>query len=740
MADPIDWSLLKTPDFLGGAMNAYAAGRTMAREQGVQRALQGALTDPTTAMQGVLAYGDLPTASALSALTYQQAQRQMLQRGMADVFGGGEGAPSTAPPAPAPAQGAPDAAVAPAPDTTPQNPTAADFAALPPAQLAHASMVLDTFDRVGLQLQQLPYAQRQAALAAERPALVQAGVPAQMIDSFDPTDGNIQEVHENIAATRRMMPGGAATMQAPTSADANANAPVPAAAGAPPPPASPTPLTQAKLINGQWVEVPTAPGPLRAGPPDANASAPAPTNAPAAPPPPPLITAASPGATNLPSTASAPVGGAPAASAPAANPQAAGGLNLTDPRTQRGLEMMAFGGANIDPLVALGTATMPQYDTTRSGLVFNKRTGKFVNAGPNDQGIVPVVDASGNVTGARELPGFDAALANQAEARSEGEGKGKLTYAQAIAQAESGGHAAGELPYAGALSQAESGGHAAGEAPYQVVEIPNSDGSTTKGVLRVVNGQTTFTPIQPGAGAVAGPGGPDSSNGVAAPAFNQSQPTNEHTFAEHDAAAYSETLSKEASPEIQTHLQIAVATAQQAVHAAMAIDPNLWTPQAKAVADFGNALHSLTGLPFDTKKANDLNYYSALIPQVTRGSFATFPRLEKEFELVKDAIPSLKTPRDAAALTFATIAATNQRNLDFAQFANSYNGPHSEAALNRAWQTSPLGSRSVFADPIFRQLTIDGKPAVYIPRTPVNGHLWGIFRPGTPNAQPFLVQ
>src|SRR6185312_5479553 len=370
-------------------------------------------------------------------------------------------------------------------------------------------------------------------------------------------------------------------------------------------------------------------------------------------------------------------------------------------------------------ITSLGSAVLPTMDVTRSGLVFDKHTGKFVNAGPNEQGIEYNIDpSSGRITGAHNVAGYPEATAEQERAR------------EAAKQGV-------DVQFAGPRARAEAAGHGAGAAPYEVVEIPNSDGSVSKGVLHVdAQGNTYFLPIR----AV---GSPQGAPGQPAPSVGTSQTPGAKTFAEHDAAALMDTIQKEASPERQVALQGAIASAQQAVKSAMAINPNEWTPANLQIQKTLNAISASSPIKFDTSKANDLSYYQTLIPQITRGSFSTFPRLEKEFELVKDAIPSLKTPRDAAALTFATIAATNQRNLDFAMFATQYtaSGNTSEAGLNRAWQASALGQRSLFADPTFQGLQIDGKPATFInPKPAPNGHVYGVFRPGTPYAQTFLVQ
>lgn len=656
MPAEIDWSLFKPPgDQVTTALNAYETGRALAQKYGVQKALADAASSPggiSSAVGPILAYGDIPDAATVSNIGYQQVQRQNLQTGYGMVFGGspvGAGgatqAPVVQPPQPQPAQPTAQPAAEPQqPQPSPQH-----FASIPPEGLAKVNGYLDTLDRLGVELSSLPYDQRAARLAQEKPALVAAGVPQNVLDGFDPTDANIAQAHEGVAETRRMLPGGAASAQDPQQGAPQAVAPTAA------PPAAPQ-----------------APMPPQAAP-QAPMASPAPQ---------------------------------PAATQPAQGH----GLNLQDPNVQRGLMLIQAGGGDIGPIVALGTAAMPKYSATRSGLIFNEHTGQFERSGPNEQGIEYEIGPTGNVIGSHNVPGYVDASAVQAATKAAAEASGKL-------------------PFVGPAARAQAAGEHAGAAPYEVHEIPNGDGSTTSGILRVINGKTVFVPLQPGPGAQAGAAAP----GLPAPAFGRSQPTAEKAFSAEDATNFGKTV-EQAGPEQQMAVQSHIVTAQQAVHAAQSINPNAWTPQVKAVADTLNAL----GL--DSKQANDLNYYASIIPQVTRASFSTFPRLEKEFQLVKAAIPGLTTPRDAASLTFATIAAVNERNLAFLKFTNDYQGAHSEAALNKAWQASPQGSASIFADPIFRGLTMDGKPAVYINPTPHNGHTYGVFRPGTKDAQTFLVQ
>src|SRR6185312_4476169 len=103
---------------------------------------------------------------------------------------------------------------------------------------------------------------------------------------------------------------------------------------------------------------------------------------------------ASPAPAGAPEAQAAPGGPsyAPQPQQPPAAPQG-GGLNLMDPRTQQALELLAVANPQMaSAITSLGSAVLPTMDVTRSGLVFDKHTGKFVNAGPNEQGIEYNID------------------------------------------------------------------------------------------------------------------------------------------------------------------------------------------------------------------------------------------------------------------------------------------------------------------------------------------------------------
>jgi len=312
----------------------------------------------------------------------------------------------------------------------------------------------------------------------------------------------------------------------------------------------------------------------------------------------------------------------------------------------------------------------------------------------------------------------------------------KTTVAQFIRPRDQGGYggqATGLSPKESA--QQTAAGNAAGEAPARLTTV-KINGADQQGTFEPgPHGSYIFHPVR-----VAGElGGGTAGGGAVGGADNlrpgQSLPPGEQQYREADASNFAHTVATQGTPENLNALHVKSALLLQAVRNAEAINPNAFSPAEKSVVDLLNSV----GL--DSSRANDLNYYSSLIPQVLKTTFTSFPRLEKEFELVQAATPSLKTPRDAAALTFATMAAVNAKNEAYARFVAGYQGPHSQDALNKAWQASPQARASIFADPAFDGLTIDGRPAVYVnPKPYRDGHVYGVFRPGTSFAQTFEVR
>lgn len=669
MADSvnIDWGLLKPADPVGAYVGGLQAGRALGQQGATIAALHNLdPANPSPTINALLRVGDIPGATGVANLGFIQAQRNRLMQGYDELQGvnGAQGAtPQAQPPAvaapavaaPAPAMVAPNGA--PSTGGAQTDPTLAGAGDLTPDQRAQALARADTFDQLGVELSGLPYAQRQARIQAEAPALIAHGLPAAQISSFDPTDENIAAIHNQIAQVRGVL--GGASVGPATQATA------PAATGA--------------------MAVPLASAP---------ASAPTPAGAPATP-------QASP---DGPAT-----GGAPADSAapPAPSNGAQGSpYNLHNPNFVKAVLDIGMGGGDITGLLAAAKANTPTFSTGRAGsMAFNDVTGQWTGSSNPDNGTYDVPDGHG---------GF----VNVAEA---GAATNAALYKGGIAGGEAAAQAGVKVATAGPIAQAEAAGEGAGKAPYTPIEVNMPDGS------RVTMTLDQFKMLK-GSGLM--------------PTLGEGQSTQAKEFAEGDTAAFNKTLSTVANPQAMMQQQNARDIVLQTLHTVQGLNPNAFTADKYGAA----RLLSAAGFKPTQDFTNDVATYSGLLPQVLRGTFSTFPRLEKEFEVVKAGMANITTPRDAASVLLATQAALHDRNLAYAQYASDWKGAPSQRAIDQSFNNSPAGQTSLFADPVWKNMTINGKPATMVGTAPIPagqpgaGHVWGVFRPGTPFAQPFMVR
>lgn len=391
--------------------------------------------------------------------------------------------------------------------------------------------------------------------------------------------------------------------------------------------------------------------------------------------------------------AGAPQAEAPAQDQPPAAPQAApaaaqpGTMNIYDPRTQQALGLISMGAPQIgSALVNLGAAVAPKFSGgERPGsAIIDQHTGRPVGFAPNTEGVQYVVDGQGNVIGVRSIPGYAGAAANY------------------------------EAQVTGAKTHAE---HAAG-APYEMVTVELPDGSKVQMTL------DQFKAVK-------------SSNMM--PSLGVSQTPGDEEYQKDDAKYFADEVNAHGAQAIMG-LQNARSVTEQAIHLAQTLQPNAGT---ELMGNLAGAVNAATGGHIGAKEANQVSTYEALLPQVLRGTLGggSWPRLDKEFHVIAAASAGVNTPKDAAQILLATQAATQARNLAYANFVANYQGPHSKTALTKAWMAQPAANASIFSDPVWRGVTIDGKPAVRVGDRPLpDGHVYGVFMPGTPNAQTFMVR
>jgi hypothetical protein len=99
----------------------------------------------------------------------------------------------------------------------------------------------------------------------------------------------------------------------------------------------------------------------------------------------------------------------------------------------------------------------------------------------------------------------------------------------------------------------------------------------------------------------------------------------------------------------------------------------------------------------------------------------------RDAKIIQDSMPSLRTPRQTAAVSFAQAAATHAKEAARQNFYANWTGDQSKAAMQRAWSASPEAKRSIFQDPVFQSLQLDGHPAVVFKEA--GGKRYGVFHP-----------
>ncbi len=148
----VDFSQIKTPDYVGGYANAFAAGRALAHP--------ASITQPPA-----------PEENAM-----------------------------TATPAPASPAALPTAL-----------PTlGARIATMAPAQRQAAAAQADKLAAVGLGLRSVAYAERPAVLAHLAPALARAGIDPAAIAGYDPSDDNLDAQVAAMLSFKRTLEGAGA--------------------------------------------------------------------------------------------------------------------------------------------------------------------------------------------------------------------------------------------------------------------------------------------------------------------------------------------------------------------------------------------------------------------------------------------------------------------------------------------------------------------------------------------------
>jgi hypothetical protein len=329
-----------------------------------------------------------------------------------------------------------------------------------------------------------------------------------------------------------------------------------------------------------------------------------------------------------------------------------------------------------------------------------------------------------------------------------------LAYAGPIAAATAGAQKGVELAYAPALAGVEvakAGATAAATAPVEVekareeaqnaaniaaskdvIDVPFTDPST--GVTQQV--KMTRADYINHQRAADLPG-----LGLATSAANTE-------FQKGDAESLQKTAATAADPaRIQQHQQ-AVITGNQIRDLALGLGTGKYTGQVSAIAQTLGPLMAAAGVPSDhmNQYATNAQLLANDLTQAAKQQFggSALPRVKSEFDMLMKAVPNAGSPAGTIALTGAGLAAKANYESEYDQFMTNWaadaSKPKSLTAANAAWMAGP-GRRSVLADPAFQSFTLFGKPVVQIAPQPLkDGHVYGVFMPGTPQAQTFVAK
>jgi hypothetical protein len=241
-----DWSIAQMPNFAQAALSGYQAGAAIGKQKQLDQALGNVDLERPETLYPVLR-ADPTTGAALLGTSMKMAEYKhelaakaatsdyLISRlgldSSASSSSGGSTSPSPAPVAPqagaAAVNGAADSAISPAQPgeitvTAHANPEAArvamirndpdqyikletSLAGMDEAKQKAVQGQMGTFDAALQGVKGLPYAQRSAYLATHRDALIQAGIPAQQIDSFDPTDENITAIDNQVLGIKGIL-------------------------------------------------------------------------------------------------------------------------------------------------------------------------------------------------------------------------------------------------------------------------------------------------------------------------------------------------------------------------------------------------------------------------------------------------------------------------------------------------------------------------------------------------------
>ncbi len=345
---------------------------------------------------------------------------------------------------------------------------------------------------------------------------------------------------------------------------------------------------------------------------------------------------------------------------------------------------------------------------------YDKNAPNYLPKAPAD-GAEPLYDQRGVPVGWRMMDGSVQTIEQSEQAQSRGKARGDL---HTIKTADG------------------------REAPVWGTDIPGGGGSAPSGGAGGPHG------------GYGGQGGAPGGYGGPSGGFGQS--TAEAEYDKASAGALSQRIEQDTGTR-----EGAISAGQQAQQALNFVKTHPMNPGAPYAADWANNLRALSqNVPslFSSAKIADIDRaasdpatYERLATQAQlQGAKTLLPSryTERELNMLGRIYPQLETPNDSAAMFWAQYGSMANRQKTQADFAANYNGPKNVGAYAKAWADSPAGQRSIFQDPIWNGVTINGRPAVaYVTRkNPKTGatEQFGAFNPydknGTPNPNAYVFR
>jgi hypothetical protein len=386
----------------------------------------------------------------------------------------------------------------------------------------------------------------------------------------------------------------------------------------------------------------------------------------------------------------------PVEAAQTAMPTPQQAMRMDAPSLVKVVEFARKNGIDPSPYIEIAKLTQPDLINV-NGFLVNKndpsKAGKYYGGLGNGQ--QPTFDASGNVIGVTNIPGF---VNSSAE-----------------------------------VTRANTAATEAAKAQYGFTEVTNIDGSKSLVRNDILSGQLgplIAPPATPAPGQVTQP----------APTSNRGPTPQEQSV----ATAFSDAGAKLiiAAPDAAREARQQSLKAQQILKGVLKLDGNAFTDiklGAERVAD---------ALGFTSAERTDFINNATSVKQMMGEN--VIPKAKQlgsnpsnyDAQMLNKIYGNINNPKLSNALMFATIVATQEKEADRQDYNANYEGPPNSREMEKAWAKSPRSERSIFQNPVFKTINSYGRPIVIeqvVKTGPHKGEKWGLLMPynadGTVNKQ-----